>query len=137
MATGKNNNEKVGIIINTKKVGSFLKGINDAERIYLGHTLNLSNSIQRLIQKFDLTKKDICMYYGIRPSKYKDFVSGNFNYDLRAMSLTNSLFIKLESEALEEKAPVQIPYQQERRERKKREQKGKDKLNTNEEVEKK
>lgn len=113
------------ITINTKKVGSFLKSINEAERIYLGHTFNLSNSIQRLIKKFDLTKKEVCAKYGIRPSKYNDLVCGNWNYDLKIMAKTNAWFIELETEALEDKKPVQIAGEKERREKEKLERKKK------------
>lgn len=127
---------KKSIDINTKKVGSFLKGLNEAERIYLGHVFNLSNSIQRLIKKFELTKKDVCTHYEIKPNKYNDFISGNWNYDLRIMAKTNALFIELETEALEEKAPVQTIWDKESREKKKREEKSKDKLNKGEEGEK-
>lgn len=120
------------IEINTKKVGSFLKGLNEAERIYLGHVFNLSNSIQRLIKKFELTKKDVCTHYEIKPNRYNDFISGNWNYDLRIMAKTNALFIELETEALEEKAPVQTIWDKQDRENKKHEEKGKDKLNKGE-----
>ncbi len=106
--------------INTKKVGLFLKDINEAERIYLGHVFNLSNSILRLIKKFDLTKKQVCEKYGIKPSKYNDFICGNWNYDLREMSLTNCWFIELETVALEDKAPFQIAGEKERRENRKK-----------------
>jgi hypothetical protein len=41
--------------IDNKKVGQFLKSINEAERIYLVHTLNLSSGINRLIDKFNLS----------------------------------------------------------------------------------
>ena len=115
------------ITINTKKVGSFLKSINEAERIYLGHTFNLSNSIQRLIKKFDITKKEVCEKYEIKPNKYNDFVCGNWNYDLKIMAKTNAWFVELESKALEEKAPVQTVWEQERREKEKLERKKKKK----------
>lgn len=123
---------KKSIDINTKKVGSFLKGLNEAERIYLGHTFNLSNSIKQLIKKFELTKKDVCTHYEIKPNRYNDFISGNWNYDLRIMAKTNALFIELETEALEEKAPVQTIWDKQDRENKKHEEKGKDKLNKGE-----
>lgn len=111
--------------------------MNEAERIYLGHVFNLSNSIQRLIKKFELTKKDVCTHYEIKPNRYNDFISGNWNYDLRIMAKTNALFIELETEALEEKAPVQTIWDKQDREKKKHEEKGKDKLNKDKEGEKK
>jgi len=128
---------KKHITINTKKVGLFLKNLNEAERIYLGHIFNLSNSIRRLIKKFELTKKDVCTHYEIKPNRYNDFISGNWNYDLKIMAKTNALFIKLETEALEDETPVQMVFDKERCEKKKQQEKGKDKLNKGEEVEKK
>lgn len=96
------------ITINTKKIGSFLKSLNEAERGYLGHTFNLSNSIKRLIVKFNLTKKEVCEKYDIKPNHYNDFICGNWNYDLKAMAKTNAWFIELESKALEDEVPVQV-----------------------------
>lgn len=115
--------KKKSITINTKKIGSFLKSINEAERIYLGHTFNLSNSILRLIKKFDLTKKEVCEKYGIKPKKYNDFICGNWNYDLKIMAKTNAWFIELETESLEEKTPVQFAGDKERREKAKQKKK--------------
>lgn len=111
------------IKINTKKVGLFLKDLNEAERIYLGHVFNLSNSIMRLIKKFDLTKKEVCEKYEIKPNKYNDFICGNWNYDLKIMAKTNAWFIELETEALEEKTPVQFTGDKERRDKAKKEKK--------------
>ena len=73
------------ISINTKKVGQFLKSLNEAERVYLSHTFNLSNNIRKLIKKFNLTKQEVCEKYGIKLNKYNDFISGNCNYDLHCL----------------------------------------------------
>jgi hypothetical protein len=108
-------NKKKSVRINNKKVGQFLKSINEAERIYLVHTLNLSSSINRLIDKFDLSKEEVCSKFGIELKKYNDFVCGNYMYDLRIMSITNAWFIELETKALEDKVPVQIAGEKERK----------------------
>lgn len=105
------------ININTKKVGGFLKSLTEAERIYLGHTFNLSNNIRKLIKKFNLTKQQVCEKYGIKLNKYNDFVSGNCNYDLSAMARTNAWFMELETEALKDEVPVQFAGEKERLEK--------------------
>jgi len=107
--------KKKSISINNKKVGQFLKSINEAERIYLVHTLNLSSSINRLIDKFNLSKEEVCSKFGIELKKYNDFVCGNYMYDLRIMSITNAWFIELETKSLEDKVPVQIAGEKERK----------------------
>jgi len=116
--------------IDNKKVGQFLKSINEAERIYLVHTLNLSSSINRLINKFNLSKEEVCSKFDIELKKYNDFICGNYEYDLKIMAKTNALFIELETEALEEKAPVQFAFDKEARERKKKEKKQSEKSNS-------
>lgn len=96
------------ITIRTKKIGSFIKNLNGAERNYLLHCLNTSNSIKRLIKEFNLEKKFVCERFKIKANRYNDFVSGNFNYSLEEISKLNVLFMELESEKLKDKVPVQI-----------------------------
>ena len=95
--------------IRSKEIGVFLKSLNEAERLYLGHCLNLSNSIKNQISKYKLSKQYICEKFKIKPNKYNDLVSGNMNYDLHHMCAVNLKNKKKEAELLEEQVPVQFP----------------------------
>jgi hypothetical protein len=44
------------IRIDTERIGEFLKSLTPAERIYLAHSRNISDSIQKLIKDFELMK---------------------------------------------------------------------------------
>jgi hypothetical protein len=71
----------------------------------------MRNSINSLIDKFKLDKVFICDKFRIPERKYKDFVSGSFNYSVMEMAILNALFIELETEALKDEAPFQVaPY---------------------------
>jgi predicted XRE-type DNA-binding protein len=75
--------------IDTKKIGAFLKSINDAEYIYITHCMNMRNGISSLIKKHNLSKEEVCQAFGIKPSKYDDYVKGNYNYSLMDMACLN------------------------------------------------
>jgi hypothetical protein len=96
------------VTLNSRKVGLFLKGINEAERVYLGHTLNFSNNLLSLIRDFKLSKKQVCDKFEISPKKYNNFICGNQNYDLKDMARLNAWFMELKIEELKKEAPVQV-----------------------------
>jgi hypothetical protein len=67
---------------NSKKVWAFLNGLNPFERILLGHCVDFSDSVQKLISRGDVTKEEICQAAKIKPAQYKKFVAGGFDYNL-------------------------------------------------------
>lgn len=94
--------------INTKQIASFLRNLNDAETNYTQDCLRLAEQIRILIKKYNLSKNEVCEIFHIHLNKYNDYIKGARNYDLMDMSRLNAAFIRLESEKLKDKAPVQI-----------------------------
>jgi len=91
-----------------KKVGNFLKNLEESEYQYMLHSINMRNSLQRLIRDFNLTKEDVCKKFEIKPAQYNDFVKGNRNYTISDMAILNAYYMELEAEKLKETAPFQI-----------------------------
>lgn len=94
--------------INVIKIGKFLKSLNEAELIYLGHTLDFRNSIEQLIRKSNISKEDFCQKFHIPLTKYKDFVSGNFNYSTMHLATLNAWYMEIRTEQLKDEAPFQV-----------------------------
>lgn len=94
--------------VDVKKVGSFLKNVDGAEYLYMRNCMGMRDSIQDLIKRHDLTKEDVCKRFKIKPSKYIDFIMGNYNYSVMDMACLNATFMELESEKLKEKVPVNV-----------------------------
>jgi predicted transcriptional regulator len=94
--------------INTKQIGKFLANLNGAEYMYLKHCIDIRDNINRLIEKFSLSPDQTCDIFNITPAKLQDYISGNYNYSLEGMAHLNAAFMKLESEALENKVPVKV-----------------------------
>lgn len=104
--------EKEGIRIGTDKIGRFLKDLNGAERIYLEQVMRLSDNMQELQKHNNLSNTDFCELFNIKPSKYENYISGNYNYTVKDMALLNAAYVKLKSaEALvkiEGEVPVKV-----------------------------
>ena len=98
----------MAISINTKKIGTFLKSITEAEYIYMGHCMGMRDSIEKLIKRHKISKADFCKRFHIKPSGYNDFVKGNRNYTAMDMARLNSAFMELEIEQVKKNVPVQV-----------------------------
>lgn len=94
--------------INTNKIGQFLQALNPAERKYINYTLDVSNALQNLIKDFDLPETEVCAHFEIKAADYQKFINGNWNYDTKQMSALNAIYYQLKTEALKDKAPVQV-----------------------------
>lgn len=94
--------------INTKRIGSFLKETNGADYLYLEHCMTIRNSIQNLIKRHELSKKDFCQMFKISGRRYNDYTLGNYNYSVHDMAKLNAAFMELEIEKLAEKVPIKI-----------------------------
>ena len=94
--------------IDIKKIGAFLKSLNEAEFIYIEHAIDFAVSLRRMIRRHDLSKADVCLLLDISLKKYNDYICGNFNYSMRDSSRLNEAFIELESKLLEKNVPVQV-----------------------------
>jgi len=94
--------------MNIKKIGQFLKSVDGAEYLLMRHCMGMRDNIQHLIKHYKFTKQDICENFEIKPSQYKNFIMGSFNYDMKHMARLNSLFIELEYKKLQKNVPVKI-----------------------------
>lgn len=77
---------------NEKKVYSFLREINDYERGLLEHLVDFSQQVRNIIKKYNISKKEFCEKVQIHPRRYKDFVCGAYNYDVKSMVLVEHLW---------------------------------------------
>lgn len=94
--------------IDTNKIGSFLKSINDIEYLYLGNVMGVRDGIQILVEKHHLTREEICARFKISPSQYDDFVKGNYNYSISDIACLNVTHMEYEVSKITEKAPVKM-----------------------------
>lgn len=93
---------------NYGKVGLFLKSLNQAEYRYMELSMQMRSSIQKLILEHSLDKNYILDRFQIPSRKYKDFISGNYNYSVRDMAALNAAFMELGMEKLKEDVPIQV-----------------------------
>lgn len=98
--------------IDTKKVGLFLRNVNPAEYNFLQLCMQIRNSIETLSQRHELSKKEICNRLKIKPAKHNDFIKGCYNYKLTDTAELNALYMELETEMLEKKAPFRVTFDQ-------------------------
>ena len=80
--------------INTKQIGKFLKSLNGAEYEYLKISINIRNGITSAIEKYDLSKEEVCSRFKIKEKDYENFVKGNFVYAISHMATLNSIFME-------------------------------------------
>lgn len=94
--------------IDTKKIGTFLKSLGNAEFKYLLHCANIRDQIEHLIEEHKLTKKEACKMFNISHRAYSNFVKGNRNYDMEDMARLNAVFVELTNRKTSEKVPVKF-----------------------------
>ena len=88
--------------IESKKIGRFIKSLNDAEFIYLKHTVDISEAIRHLIKRHKLSKAQVCEFFKTTPNKYNDIVKGNFNYSLHEIACLNVAQVTLETKKIQD-----------------------------------
>lgn len=91
--------------INSKKIGAFLKSVNEAEYIFMRDCMNIRDGINTLIKRHNLSKEEFCKKFRIKESKYNDYIMGNYNYSVMDIACLNASFVELESKQLEENLP--------------------------------
>ena len=94
--------------LDSKKVGTFLKSLNSLEFRYLELTMQMVSSMQSLIARHKLDKARFCELFHIKPTNYVNYTKGNWNYAVDDMAQLNSVYLKLETEALEKTVPIQV-----------------------------
>lgn len=83
--------------IDSKKINTFLKSMDDANFIYLKHMVEIRDLIQKLIKTYDIPKKDFCERMKLNQKKYADYVSGNYNYTMMDIAKVNAYSHELHS----------------------------------------
>jgi len=77
--------------LDSKRIGLFLRTLNDAEFIYLRHTTEFVDSLKRLMRDNpEMTKPEICNKFNVSPKRYHDFTTGCYNYDLLHVAILNA-----------------------------------------------
>ena len=79
--------------INAKKCRAFAFELTLAERIYMKHNLEISDSLRSLVGEVKDSKftiAEFCSHFGIKSSQYSKFVLGDYEYDLRTISKLES-----------------------------------------------
>ena len=69
-----------------KKVNKFLKQLNSTEYLYLKHTMDIVDMINKLIQKYKFSKESFLKYFKINEFDYSHFILGDWNYRLSDVS---------------------------------------------------
>ena len=93
--------------IDTKKVGKFLKSLNESEFMYMRHCADLSASLRKLVRD-GMSKEEFCKKFYISPKKYKDFLLGNCNYDLKAVACLEAVFNEIALKKMQEHQVVKV-----------------------------
>ena len=98
--------------LDSKKVRTFLKELNSVEFRYLELTVQMVGSIDNLIKKYKLDKERFCELFHIKPTKYVDYIKGNYNYTVNDMATLNYAYQHLETERIKEEDRIKINVQE-------------------------
>jgi predicted transcriptional regulator len=94
--------------LNSKKIKSFLREINDVEYRYLELTMQIVSGIKSLISRYNLSKEEFCKLFGITPKVYDRYICGDFTYKLDDMATLNYAYQKLEKQRIDEEEKIKI-----------------------------
>ena len=81
---------------------------NNAEFIFLRHTLNIREQLVDLIVKYKISKEEICQHFGIEKKDYDDFTKGAWHYSIETIAQINSLYIAYKQKETEKNVPIKI-----------------------------
>ena len=87
----------------TKKIGKFLKGLNEVEYRYLELCMHVVSGIKLLFKRHELTKKRFIELFGINDRDYNNYIGGNYNYKISDMAKLNHVHDTLEIEKINNK----------------------------------
>jgi hypothetical protein len=94
--------------LDSKKVRTFLKGINSVEFRYLELTMQMASGLQNLIKRYELDKKRFCDLFGINAKVYNSYIKGDFNYSVEDMALLNANYHLLETERIKQEDLIKV-----------------------------
>jgi hypothetical protein len=100
---------KCEIDIDSKRIKKFLSETTGANYQFLSAMMDMRNAINSMITKYKLSKDEVCERFGVSKRKYNDFILGNYEYDLKIMSVVNAIFCEYEAKQIEGNAPLQTP----------------------------
>ena len=86
----------------------FLKSINSVEFRYLELTVQMVSSFDNLIKRYKLDKVKFCELFHIKPTKYVDYIKGNYNYSIDDMATLNAVYQQLETERIKQEEQIKI-----------------------------
>lgn len=90
--------------LNATKVRQFLSSLNETERRYLELQSQMSRQARELIKEFRIDKERFCELMSIKPSQYKTYLNGSYNYSVKSMAYFNAMYNKLYQERAAEEA---------------------------------
>ena len=94
--------------LDSNKVRTFLKDLNSVEFRYLELTVQMVSSFDNLIKRYKLDKERFCELFHIKPTKYVDYIKGNFNYTIDDMAILNAVYQQLETERIKQEEQIKI-----------------------------
>lgn len=84
--------------INISKISKFLITCNRAELIYIQSVTDFANALLHMIKHYNLDRKIFCELMEIKPSIYKKYTTGAYNYSLKDFAKYNAVMQKLKDE---------------------------------------
>lgn len=101
-------------MIRTEKINAFINSLNESEFCYVRHVMGIAAGLVEFINTYNITKDEFCKAVGISPRKYKAFIDGGYNYDLRDISKIEAfkyqkMLEKKKQEAEEQSKIVKFP----------------------------
>jgi hypothetical protein len=94
--------------LDSKKVRTFLSELNSTEFRYLELTVQMVSSFDNLIKRYKLDKERFCELFHIKPTKYVNYIKGNFNYTIDDMATLNAVYQQLETERIKQEEQIKI-----------------------------
>ena len=91
--------------MDTKKVRSAIASMNELEFILLEHHVSMRRAIMDVTRSGELTPDDVCAAFGIKPSQYKRFTTGDYNYTLSDVAHLHALMDKVAQNKTNSTAP--------------------------------
>lgn len=88
MATTKTK-QRSQIDIDDKACRTFISKLTEAELIYVRSNIDIVQSLRDLVnenRQCRFSKQEFIEHFQIKPSQYNNFISGNWDYDLRTFA---------------------------------------------------
>ena len=94
--------------MDTKKIGVFMKSLDDAEFIYLDYVVGFRKALNSLKLKSKLDNAEFANRLGVPVKKLDNFMKGDYKYTLMEISAMNYLAKQVAIEAASETEIVSV-----------------------------